>query len=70
MNKDEILSLAGMPPDNPSYPHGPFRFINREYFNVIYESDPAAIRAMVPEPLSPDDEAISVPQAQCRRPVP
>lgn len=54
MNRDEILSLAGMPPGNPSYPHGPYRFINREYFNVVYESDPAAIRAMVPEPLVPD----------------
>ncbi len=54
MTRDEILALAGMPPGNPSYPHGPYRFINREYFNVIFESDPAAIRAMVPEPLMPD----------------
>jgi len=54
MNKGEILSLAGMPPGNPSYPFGPYRFVDRQYFNVIYESDPAAIRAMVPEPLEPD----------------
>ena len=54
MNTDDTLSLAGMPPGNPSYPYGPYRFIDREYFNVIFESDPAAIRAMVPEPLVPD----------------
>jgi acetoacetate decarboxylase len=54
MNRDEILALPGMPPGNPSYPHGPYHFIDREYFNVIYESDPEAIRAMVPEPLEPD----------------
>lgn len=54
MTKDEILSLAGMPPGNPSYPRGPYRFVDRQYFNIIYESDPAAIRAMVPEPLEPD----------------
>jgi acetoacetate decarboxylase len=54
MNKGEILSLAGMPPGNPSYPLGPYRFVDRQYFNVVYETDPAAIRAMVPEPLEPD----------------
>lgn len=54
MNKDQILSLAGMPPGNPSYPFGPYRFIRRQYLNIIYESDATAIRAMVPEPLEPD----------------
>ncbi len=54
MTRDELLTLAGMPPANPSYPHGPYRFINREYMNIIYESDAGAIRAMVPEPLMPD----------------
>jgi len=54
MNIDEILSLPSMPPGNPSYPMGPYRFIDREYFVVIYESDPEAIRRAVPEPLRPD----------------
>jgi len=54
MTRDEILSLPSMPPGNPSYPRGPYRFIDREYFVVIYESDPAAIRRLVPEPLEPD----------------
>ncbi|MGJ7458918.1 acetoacetate decarboxylase [Halomonas sp. MA07-2] len=54
MNKEDILSLSGMPPGNPSYPHGPYRFIDRQYFNIIYATDPEAIRNMVPEPLEPD----------------
>ena len=43
-----------MPVAGPSYPHLPYRFVDREYMVVIYESDPAAIRAAVPEPLVPD----------------
>ncbi len=54
MNRDQILKLSSMPASSPSYPLPPFRFINREYMTVIYESDPDAIRAAVPEPLVPD----------------
>lgn len=54
MTPDEILSIPSMPPGNSSYPFGPYRFIDREYFIVVYESDPEAIRHMVPEPLDPD----------------
>jgi len=54
MTPNEILALPSMPPGNPSYPMGPYRFIDREYFVVIYESDPEAIRRAVPEPLQPD----------------
>jgi acetoacetate decarboxylase len=43
-----------MPIASPSYPRGPYRFINREYFIVTYTSDPAAIREALPEPLEPD----------------
>ena len=43
-----------MPLASPSYPKGPYRFVNREYLLVHYESDPDAIRAMLPEPLEPD----------------
>jgi acetoacetate decarboxylase len=53
MNKDQILKLPGMPAQAPSYPRGPYRFINREYLIINYESDPDAIRAAVPEPLEP-----------------
>lgn len=58
MKRDEILKLPSMPAISPSYPHGPFRFIDRQYFIVMYESDPAAIRAAVPEPLEPTPDNI------------
>jgi len=50
----DILQAPSMPLASPSYPRGPYRFINREYFIVTYESDPDAIREAVPEPLEPD----------------
>ncbi|MCI0600807.1 MAG: acetoacetate decarboxylase [Beijerinckiaceae bacterium] len=40
-----------MPLSNPSYPPGPYRFHNREYFVIEYLTDPLALRASVPEPL-------------------
>ena len=58
MNREQILATPSMPLASPSYPHGPYRFINREYFIVAYESDPDAIRAAVPEPLVPDPENV------------
>ena len=54
MNRNQILASASMPLASPSYPRGPYRFINREYFIITYESDPEAIRAALPEPLEPD----------------
>lgn len=51
MTRDEILSTASMPAFAPSYPHGPFRFMRREYLIVTYETDPDAIREALPEPL-------------------
>lgn len=40
-----------MPLTNPSYPRGPYRFVNREYLIITYRTDPDALRAVVPEPL-------------------
>ncbi|MBA4234039.1 MAG: acetoacetate decarboxylase [Ralstonia sp.] len=54
MNIADILQLPSMPLASPSYPRGPYRFIDREYFIITYESDPDAIRAALPEPLEPD----------------
>ena len=69
MKKNEILKIASMPISSPSYPKGPYRFINREYFIITYESDPKMIREMLPEPLEPDGsnkvmyEFISMPDS-------
>jgi acetoacetate decarboxylase len=54
MNLADILALPSMPAASPSYPRGPYRFIDREYLIITYESDPEAIRAALPEPLQPD----------------
>lgn len=53
MKRADILKLSAMPISCPSYPKGPYRFVNREYLIITYESDAAAIRAVVPEPLKP-----------------
>lgn len=50
----DVLALPSMPMAAPSYPAGPYRFIDREYLIITYESDPDAIRAALPEPLQPD----------------
>ena len=52
MNIADVKSRAfAMPLTSPAFPPGPYRFVNREYLIVTYETDPDALRAMVPEPL-------------------
>ena len=55
MTLADILSVSSMPIAWPSYPHGPYRFVDREYLIISYESDAAAIREALPEPLQPDE---------------
>jgi acetoacetate decarboxylase len=45
-----------MPLTSPAYPPGPYRFVNREYMIITYRTDPAKLRALVPEPLDLDEE--------------
>lgn len=54
MKIEQVLNIPSMPIASVSYPRGPYRFIDREYMIISYESDPEAIRAQVPEPLVPD----------------
>ncbi|MBW6495945.1 MAG: acetoacetate decarboxylase family protein, partial [Burkholderiaceae bacterium] len=49
-----VLELPSMPMASPSYPRGPYRFVQREYLIVTYISDADAIRAALPAPLEPD----------------
>ncbi|TQF02779.1 acetoacetate decarboxylase [Kitasatospora acidiphila] len=35
----------------PAFPFGPYRFTDREYLNIVYRTDPVALRRLVPEPL-------------------
>ena len=45
-----------MPLTSPAYPPGPYRFVNREYMIITYRTDPAKLRAVVPEPLELDEK--------------
>ena len=52
MNLKQIRDTAfAMPLTNPSYPPGPYKFVNREYMIITYRTDMDALRAAVPEPL-------------------
>jgi acetoacetate decarboxylase len=48
-----------MPLTNPSYPRGPYRFINCEYLIISYRTDPEALHAVVPEPLTFKEPIVS-----------
>jgi len=54
MKIKDVLQQPSMPIAGPSYPPGPYRFVEREYFIVTYLSSPEAIAEAVPEPLVPD----------------
>ena len=56
MNSEQILNLPSMPAASPSYPLGPYRFINREFMIISYETDRELLREAVPEPLEPNPE--------------
>jgi acetoacetate decarboxylase len=60
MKIDDIIRLRSTPIASPSFPAGPYRFVDREYFTITYETDRDAIRAQLPEPLEPNDENIVV----------
>ena len=52
MKIDQVRAQAfAMPLTNPSFPRPPYRFYNREYIIISYRTDPAALAAVVPEPL-------------------
>jgi len=46
-----VGSAFAMPAHSPSYPPGPYRFIDREFLIITYETDMEALRKQVPEPL-------------------
>jgi len=52
VNQDDVRSRAfAMPLTSPAYPVGPYRFVDREFLIITYRTDPAKLRALVPEPL-------------------
>src|ERR1700726_3261631 len=55
---DRRRNAYSMPLPNPSFPPGPYRFYNREYFVITYRTDPEALAAVVPEPLEVTDSVV------------
>ena len=43
MRKADVLKLPSMPLAGPSYPAGPYRFVDREFLVISYETDPDLI---------------------------
>lgn len=56
--EDVRRTAYSMPLTSPSYPKGPYRFFNREYFIITYRTDPAALAKVVPEPLMVTDPIV------------
>lgn len=53
MKAEDIVRLRSTPLASPSFPAGPYRFVDREYLAITYETDPECLRAHLPEPLMP-----------------
>ena len=46
MKQSEVRDRAfAMPLTSPAYPPGPYRFVNREFLNITYRTDPEKLRA-------------------------
>ena len=55
---DVRKNAFAMPLTSPSFPPGPYRFVNREFLIVSYRTDPEALRALVPEPLQIEEPIV------------
>ncbi|MFJ5294760.1 acetoacetate decarboxylase [Streptomyces sp. NPDC088348] len=58
MRAEDVRRHISTPLRTPVYPPRATRFTDREYFNVVYRTDPAALREAVPEPLELGDEPL------------
>ncbi|HEX7006757.1 MAG TPA: acetoacetate decarboxylase [Alphaproteobacteria bacterium] len=59
MKVDDVKRRAfAMPLTSPSYPPGPYRFVDREFLVIAYKTDMDALRAVVPEPLEVQEPVV------------
>lgn len=58
LTRADLLALPSVPVCSPSFPRGPYRFIDREYLILPYETDPVALRNAVPPPLRPSSNVV------------
>ena len=56
---DIRANAYSMPFVSPSFPRGPYHFVNREFFIISYRTDEKILREMVPEPLKIEDPIVS-----------
>jgi acetoacetate decarboxylase len=52
MRIEDVRRQLTTPLGAPAYPPARYRFTDREYLNITYRTDPDAMRAVVPEPLT------------------
>jgi acetoacetate decarboxylase len=55
---DVKKNAFAMPLTSPAFPPGPYRFVDREYLIIAYRTDPDALKAVVPEPLTFDEPIV------------
>ncbi|MFE3032097.1 acetoacetate decarboxylase [Streptomyces canus] len=58
MKAADVRQHATTPLTSPAYASMIPRFTDREYLNVVYRTDPDALRAVVPEPLRIDEPLV------------
>lgn len=58
MKISEVPQHLTTPLSSPAYPAVGSRFTNRQYLNIVYRTDPEALRAVVPEPLEIQDPLV------------
>jgi acetoacetate decarboxylase len=58
MRPEDVLKLPSMPASGPSFPAGPYRFVDREFMVISYETDPEVVCHQLPEPLEPIERPV------------
>jgi acetoacetate decarboxylase len=58
MRSEEVLAAGTTPLTAPPYTRTRRRFTDREYLNIVYRTDPDALRHAVPEPLQVRDDLV------------
>ncbi|MEU6059126.1 acetoacetate decarboxylase [Streptomyces sp. NPDC047097] len=58
MRAEDVPRAAVTPLTRPAYAPVTPRFTDREYLNIVYRTDPEALRAVVPEPLQIDEPLV------------
>jgi acetoacetate decarboxylase len=56
--EDVRRQAFAMPLTSPAFPMGPYRFVHREFMNIVYRTDPQKLRQVVPEPLQVDEPLV------------